>query len=227
MPITPIDEPHLQNDTAYRFKYVSGFIGFGTEDVAAIHAAAAYLAPVVPTLVDAVYDKPFAYDATQRHFVPRQSGYDGPVPHDIESLSIDHPMIVFRKQHLAQYLTRLVTGQYDAAMMEYLDLVGRIHTLKAGSPALDVPLVQMTALLGFVAAALVRTIASLGLDRATTLRTLVAFKKLLWIQNDLITRHYQAAAGRLRARPINPGAAASHATAPVGPRPPPASRSAP
>ena len=196
MPIAHVDEPRLENDTAYRFDYVSGFIGFGADDVAAIHAAAAHLAPVVPALVDAVYDKLFSYDATKRHFVPRQSGYDGPVPRDIESLSIDHPMIVFRKQHLARYLTRLVTGRYDAAMAEYLDLVGRIHTPKAGSPALDVPLVQMTALLGFVAAALVRTIASLGLDRATELRTLVAFEKLLWIQNDLITRHYQAAAAR-------------------------------
>jgi hypothetical protein len=34
------------------------------------------------------------------------------------------------------------------------------------------------------------TIFDLGLDRATEVRTLRAFSKLLWLQNDLINRHY-------------------------------------
>ena len=55
------------------------------------------------------------------------------------------------------------------------------------------PLVQMNALMGFVADALTATILGLGLDREKAVRTLRAFRKLLWIQNDLIARHYQAA----------------------------------
>ena len=39
----------------------------------------------------------------------------------------------------------------------------------------------------------IATIFSLGLDRDTEIRTVRAFNKLLWLQNDLITRHYQAA----------------------------------
>ena len=58
---------------------------------------------------------------------------------------------------------------------------------------LNVPLVQMNALLGFVADALTNTILSLGLERALEVRTLRAFNKLLWLQNDLINRHYQKA----------------------------------
>src|SRR3954470_12011690 len=69
-------------------------------------------------------------------------------------------------------------------------LVGKIHTPKAGSKELNVPLVQMNALMGFVADAFTATILGLGLDRATEVKTLRAFGKLLWIQNDLITRHY-------------------------------------
>ena len=84
-----------------------------------------------------------------------------------------------------------MTGEYDGAMVHYLDMVGKIHTPKAGSPALDVPLVQMNALLGFVATVVTRTILSFGLDRETESRTLLAFTKLFWIQNDLISRHYQ------------------------------------
>jgi hypothetical protein len=194
MTLAHIDEPRLESDTEYRFGYLCEFIGFGPQDVEAIHGAAGRLAPLVPTLVDAVYDKLFSYDATKRHFVPRQSGYDGPVPAGLDALSQDHPMIAFRKQHLGRYLARLVTGAYDASMVNYLDMVGKIHTPAAGSPALDVPLVQMNALLGFVATALTQTILSFGLDRETESRALLAFGKLLWIQNDLVTRHYQAAA---------------------------------
>jgi hypothetical protein len=71
-------------------------------------------------------------------------------------------------------------------------MVGKIHTPKAGSKELNVPLVQMNALLGFVADALTATILGLGLERETEVRTLRAFGKLLWIQNDLINRHYAA-----------------------------------
>src|SRR4051812_36910303 len=81
-----IDEPRLEVDTQYRVGYLSEFMGFGPDDIAAIHGAAAHLAPVVSVLVDAVYQKLFSYDATKRHFVPRQFGYDGPVPESSDSL---------------------------------------------------------------------------------------------------------------------------------------------
>jgi hypothetical protein len=187
-----IAEDRLETDLAYRVHYLMEFMGFDANDIAALHQSAAHLAPLVPGLVDAVYVKLFSYDATKRHFVPRQSGYDGPLPENLDSLTLDHELIQFRKNHLGRYLTALVTRPYDEKLVSYLDLVGKIHTPKAGSPELDVPLVQMNALLGFVADALTATILGLGLDRPTEVRTLRAFGKLLWIQNDLITRHYAA-----------------------------------
>jgi hypothetical protein len=186
-----IDEARLETDLDYRFGYLAKFIGFGEADIAAIHDSAPHLGPLVPSLVDAVYDKLSVYDATWRHFVPRQYGYEGELPSDVAALSMDHAQIQFRKQHLGRYLTRLVTWPYDTRLVEYLDFVGKMHTPKAGSPELDVPLVQMNALMGFVADALTATILGLGLEREAEVRTLRAFCKLLWIQNDLITRHYQ------------------------------------
>ena len=189
--MTHIDEPRLEADTRYRFGYVAGFIGFGPDDAAAVHAAAPRLAPLVPALVDAVYDKLRRQDATWRHFLPRQHGYTGDVPATLDALTMDHPQIAFRKHHLGRYLTALVTRPYDGKMAEYLDTVGKMHTPKAGSKDLDVPLVQMNALLGFVADALTAAILGFGLDREAEAKTLRAFGKLLWVQNDLISRHYQ------------------------------------
>src|SRR5262245_12278571 len=108
-----IDELRLEQDTVYRVAYLSEFMGFGAEDIAAIHGAAGHLAPLVPVLVDAVYEKLFSYDATKRHFVPRQSGYTGAVPESVESLTQEHEMIQFRKGHLSRYLVALVTRDYD------------------------------------------------------------------------------------------------------------------
>ncbi|QDT88513.1 protoglobin family protein [Gimesia algae] len=187
-----IDEEKLESDLTYRFQYLVDFIGITADDLETIHATAAALAPLVPSLVDAVYDQLFRYDCTKRHFVPRQHGYEGETPESIETLTLDHEMIQFRKQHLGRYLEALVTRDYDEKMVQYLDLVGKIHTPQAGSPTLDVPLVQMNALMGFVSTALINTILGLNLDRATEIKTLTAFNKLLWVQNDLINRHYQA-----------------------------------
>lgn len=187
-----IDEGRLETDLGYRFGYLAKFMGFGPEDVEAIHAAAPHLGPLVPTLVDAVYDKLQGQDATWRHFQPRQSGYDGEVPERLEDLTMDNAQIRFRKGHLARYLEALVTRTYDDKMVSYLDMVGKMHTPKAGSAALDVPLVQMNALMGFVADALTATIFGLHLPREQETRTVRAFGKLLWLQNDLINRHYQA-----------------------------------
>lgn len=44
MTLARIDEARLETDTPYRFGYVADFMGFGPDDVAAIHAAAPLLA---------------------------------------------------------------------------------------------------------------------------------------------------------------------------------------
>jgi hypothetical protein len=191
--IEHIDEPRLDSDVAYRVEFLGKFMGFGPADIANVHEAAAHLAPVVPALVDAVYNQLFRFDATKRHFVPRQHGYEGQTPASIESLALDHDQIAFRKQHLANYLVKLVTAPYDGRMLQYLDWVGRIHTAKAGNPAIVVPLVQIDALFAFVNDALIATLQGLAVEQAKKDAYVRSFTKLLWIQADLFNRHYVSA----------------------------------
>ena len=75
-------------------------------------------------------------------------------------------------------------------MASYLDMVGKIHTSRAGNPEIDVPLVQMNALMGYLSDSLFEVVLSLPLDPSTAMQTIRAFNKLLWIQNDFISRHY-------------------------------------
>jgi hypothetical protein len=185
-----IDEARLESDVQYRVAYLSEVIGMTQGDWNAIHESAAVLAPVVDGLVDAVYEKLWGYDATQRHFRRPGSGFKEPVFEDI--MDLDHAYIAFRKERLRKYLVRLVSGVYDDKFASYIDWAGRIHTAKAGAPQIEVPLVQMNALMGFVSAAVVSTLWNLVVDNDQRRRMIEAWNKLLWIQNDLISRHYVA-----------------------------------
>jgi hypothetical protein len=190
VPLLAVDEARLENDLVYRFHYLAEFIGFTHEDAAVIQASGAYLGPLIPQIVDTTYDRLLKYDATARHFVPRQAGFDGPVPTDLAKLQSTHPQIQFRKEHLARYLMQILGRTCDERFVPYLDMVGKIHTPRAGNPEIEVPLVQMNALIGFLADSMCQVIATLSLDANTTMRMIRAFSKLLWIQNDFITRHY-------------------------------------
>ncbi len=185
-----IDEPRLESDSHYRYEYLAEFIGFDSDDIALVQSSAQHLGPRIPQLVERTYHKLLDFDVTARHFVPRQHGYEGPTPDSLQDLSADHPQIQFRKDHLNRYFMQLIGRAFDAKMVQYLDMVGKIHTPKAGNNQINVPAVQMNALMGVISDVLLASIAEWPLDQATTLRTILAFNKLMWIQNDFVNRHY-------------------------------------
>src|SRR5210317_864776 len=98
-----IDEEQLETDPQYRFNYLAEFIGFGADDAALIQAFAPYLGPRIGELVEKTYAKLLSYDATARHFVPRQHGYDGDIPENLSEIGPEHPQVRFRKDHLNRY----------------------------------------------------------------------------------------------------------------------------
>jgi hypothetical protein len=187
-----IDESKLESDIQYRYEYLAGFIGFGATDAAAIQAFAPHLGPRIPELVDKTYEKLLAYNATARHLVPPQHGYEGELPKDIADIGPDHPQVQFRKDHLNRYFMQLISRSYDAKMVVYLDMVGKIHTPAAGNKQIHIPLVQMNAFIGLISDLLIEAVFASTLDTAAACKTIRAFSKLLWIQNDLIQRHYAA-----------------------------------
>jgi len=185
-----IDEGKLETDPLYRFEYLAEFIGFGSDDAATIQAFAPHLGPRIAELVEKTYTKLLDYDVTARHFVPKQHGFEGDVPKNLAELDDDHPQVKFRKDHLNRYFMQLIGRSYDAKMVQYLDMVGKIHTPGAGNKQINVPLVQMNALIGLLSDTLMEAIFESPLDTEKLIKTQRAFNKLMWIQNDFVTRHY-------------------------------------
>jgi len=186
-----IEEPRLETDLTYRFEFLAEFIGFTPADAAAVQAIGPFLGPMIPQIVERTYEKLLAFDATARHFVDRQSGFEGQVPASLAEVDKNHPQIQFRKEHLQRYLTQVLTKPCDAKMVPYLDMVGKIHTTRAGNSKIEVPIVQMNALMGMLSDLLIETISDAPIDAARALKSIRALTKLLWIQNDFINRHYQ------------------------------------
>ncbi len=91
--VETIDAARLKTDLMYRFDYLCKFVEFGEEDIAAIKGSAGLLAPLVPTIVDAVYNKLFSFDITKAFFLPRNQGYEGDLAQDLEHLNLHHDQV--------------------------------------------------------------------------------------------------------------------------------------
>ncbi|KAI5856033.1 Protoglobin-domain-containing protein [Tricharina praecox] len=198
-PITHVPASSLSS-LSTRISYLRSFISFSASDASVLHSSASVVAPLIPVIVDTVYEKLLSFDITAQSFVPRQTGYSGEAPTSLDELTPEHPQIRFRKDFLAGYLRKLVTMDYDKIeSWEYLDKVGVMHTGRAGfahrakKPALRVELVHCALLLGYVEDILVGAVMGHpDLDNDTKTVLLRAVNKLLWIQNDLFARHYVA-----------------------------------
>ena len=186
-----IDAQKLDTDLMYRFQYQCKFMNFTQEDIDVIKGSASAIAPLVPLVVDSVYAKLYNFDVTMEYFVKRNEGFKGKVEEDVKEIDLKNSaQIKFRKEMLSKYLVKLVTADYDENFVKYLDWVGKIHTNKAGSKSINVEYVHVNALFGFVHDFLLQAICGLGLDKESEKKAISAFTKLLWIQNDLFTRHY-------------------------------------
>jgi hypothetical protein len=145
----------------------------------------------VPAVVNAVYKKLFSFDITKNVFLKRNEGFHGSLAADSEHLTQDSEQIKFRKDMLSKYLTKLVTAEYDAKFVKYLDHVGKIHTPKGGSKSINVEYIHCNALMGYVEDILINAVLEhKDVDMPTKVKLVRALNKLLWVQMDLFARYY-------------------------------------
>ena len=85
----------------------------------------------------------------------------------------------------------MLNNPYDERMIKYLEYVARIHTDTPGKKSkINVDIIHINALLGYVETVLIGGIKSLNLDRDTEYKAIAAFGKLLWIQMDFFLKFY-------------------------------------
>ncbi|KAK3813980.1 MAG: Protoglobin-domain-containing protein [Benniella sp.] len=130
-------------------------------NIAAINSVAPFLKPLVPTVDNAVYTKLSQFEITWLHPT-------GAVVEDVSKLTQDAEQIKFGKDMLSRYFARLLESPYDERMIKYLEYVTRIHTdIPTKKSKINVDLIRINALLGYVEAVLIGGVKSLNLDRDT------------------------------------------------------------
>jgi len=196
-----IDAASLE-DLTTRITYLSSFLDLNASDGEALLAAKPLVAPLIPTILTAVYTKLLSYDITAQAFVPRNTDYEGETVKSVQELTLEHPQIALRKDFLKNYLVKLVSTSDlspNSPFWVYLNQVGIMHTGKPGfkhrvkKPELRVEYIHMGALLGYVVDIVVGAVMDMDvIDTQMKSRVIRALNKVIWIQNDLFTRHYIA-----------------------------------
>ena len=83
-----------------RIAYLSSFLGLTASDGEALLLAKPLVAPLIPAVLDAVYNKLLNFDITAQAFVPRNTGYEGTIVGNVQELTLEHPQIAMRKDFL-------------------------------------------------------------------------------------------------------------------------------
>jgi hypothetical protein len=202
-----IDAHLITTSLPARISYLQSFLQFSpSTDGSLIHATKPVLAPLVNTIVDAVYEHLLKFDITAAAFAKPQAA--GQRQFRPDELPIESDNIKVRKDFLKGYLIRLASNTNwapDAPFWAYLDKVGKAHTgtlgdaglaTRKGKPPLFVEYRDINLLLGWVETAVTDIVMGVeALDVKTKVAILKALNKYWWIQNDLFSRHYISEGG--------------------------------
>ncbi|KAH9216327.1 Protoglobin-domain-containing protein [Leptodontidium sp. 2 PMI_412] len=185
-------------DLPSRISYLSAFLELTPSDGEALLAAKPLVAPLIPAILDAVYN----------------TDYEGELVKNVHELTLEHPQIALRKDFLKNYLVKLVSTTDltpTSPFWVYLNNVGIMHTGQPGfkhrakRPELRVEYIHMGALLGHVVDIVVGAVMSMDvIDNDMKCKVIRALNKVIWIQNDLMARHYLAKSGEEVGEAVTP-----------------------
>ncbi|KAI9001358.1 Protoglobin-domain-containing protein [Trametes punicea] len=197
-----VDPLLIKTSLEDRIAYLTDFLNFTSRDAEIISKIAPHVHEVIPAMVDGMYAKLFEFDITKKVFMTRNQGFDGPLPHTLEELTLDSAQIVFRKVFMKAWARRVLTADYSSGKTwAYMDKVGIMHTGASpfkhqrtmGIAPLNVPYRDIALTLGWIQTVLHSAILQLPESKCPAsdkIEAIAAINKVLWIQNDLFSRHY-------------------------------------
>ncbi|TFK48107.1 hypothetical protein OE88DRAFT_1665207 [Heliocybe sulcata] len=197
-----VDPLLLRKSLEDRVAYLTDFLGFTSDDSDMITKVAPYVNDIIPEMVDDMYAKLFEFDITKKVFMNRNQGFDGPLPNRLEDLTLDSPQIKFRKVFMKSWARRVLTSDYTTGKTwAYMDKVGIMHTgvspfkhqRTMGIKPLNVPYRDIALTMGWIQSILQTALLQVPdsqLSMADKIAAITAINKVMWIQNDLFSRHY-------------------------------------
>ncbi|UJR34920.1 hypothetical protein I4U23_027698 [Adineta vaga] len=187
-----IDHKLVENNLRYRFEYLSKFINFTTNDIAILNTIGKLTAPILPDIVDQIFQKFLDFDITKRYFLMRHFGYNGTVTVNESELTLQSEQMCFRRTSMTKYLKRILRQKvWNDAFLEYLSYVGKIHTKMAGSHSIDVDFIHINISFSYIEHILLDVVLSnQQIDNETKKSAVLTLNKFFWIQNDFFSMHY-------------------------------------
>ena len=170
-----IDVTKIVSDPTARLAFLSDFVGFTDEDWQAVRDSAAALGPLLPGFLDALYEHLLSYDDTRTSFVT-------------DAGAIDDDYMAMRKEHLTQWVLRMVGGIDNGPeeLATYWVNIARKHTSGDGEANRSIAPRYMVALTSFIQTGLLSALFELLPDDPGEVRRIgLAWNKLLMIQLEM------------------------------------------
>ena len=146
-----IEKESIGTNLRVRFEYLSKFVNFTSDDIATLNVLGEVTGPLIPIVVDKIFQRLLDFDVTKRYFLMRHFGYTGNVVVNDSQLTLESEQMVFRRTSLGKYLKRILRQKvWNDAFLEYLSYVGKIHTKMAGSHSIDIDYIHVNILFGYV-----------------------------------------------------------------------------
>lgn len=170
---------HADQEAGRFFNYMADFVGFTTEQAAAIFESRFIIEKHIPNIVAQFYDHLLRYPPTRQVFLKA----DG---------SLDEEYVQMRMGHLANFWRRTANGPYDDEYARYIDYVGRAHTRRGADPKIDIPERYVIGQVGFIQHAITEAISQElhDIDPEWELRALKAWNLLMMVLLELLARVY-------------------------------------
>lgn len=190
MSIKFVDEAALETDVEYRFRYVRDFVGLTSSDVEAVRESSHLLREKMPELADSLLSRLLETDETMRFFVPTDTARNARWSASSQKLTSNHPRVLQIRQNIILFLEELVSGQYDDPAFAFeLDKIGVSHA-RPDREDTKIPMMQINAMMGFLSDRMMAKARTLGLPHDREIALITALQKLIWIQMNMMVRHY-------------------------------------
>ncbi|KAG8917176.1 hypothetical protein FRC01_002621 [Tulasnella sp. 417] len=191
---TVVSKEAIRTSLHARVSYLVSFIGFTSADAEALQAVAPHIRPHLPGVAEAMYNKMWSYDVTRQSLTKPNNPH---IPKNAD-LAQARERMRYMTSFQGHWLLKIFIADWeDLSTFAYFDRVGISHIGESAfrhrgeRGTYQVDYVHIGALLGHIHDLLNQAILQLEqLTLEEKTRAISALTKAIWIQNDLIARHY-------------------------------------